>query len=104
MDKAICGSFYYNYLQAGTAAPHPPNPRLASMSKKSPSLTKSPNRLSGAQAFILYNSSFILSQGPASDYARFTLYRCTEFVTYTGSRVFAQGYAYSEVNRRALTL
>src|ERR1017187_7648072 len=23
MDKAICGSFYYNYLQAGTAAPTP---------------------------------------------------------------------------------
>jgi hypothetical protein len=23
MDKAICGAFYYNYLQAGTAAPTP---------------------------------------------------------------------------------
>jgi hypothetical protein len=48
--------------------------------------------------FILHNSSFILSQSPASDYARFTLYRCTEFVTYTGSCVFAQGYAYSGRN------
>ena len=35
--------------------------------------------------FILHNSSFILSQSPASDYARFTLYRCTKFVTCTGS-------------------
>jgi hypothetical protein len=55
------------------------------MSKKSPSLTNFPNRQRGAPAFILHNSSFILSQGPASDYARLTLYRCTKFVTYTGS-------------------
>ena len=54
--------------------------------------------------FILHNSSFILSQSPASDYARFTLYRCTKFVTYTGSCVFAQGYAYSEGNCRAVIL
>ena len=57
-----------------------------------------------SSAFILHNSSFILSQSPASDYARFTLYRCTKSVTYTDSCVFAQGYAYSEGNRRALTL
>ena len=32
---------------------------------------------------------------PQSEHPQFTLYRCTEFVTYTGSSVFAIGYAFS---------
>jgi hypothetical protein len=30
-----------------------------------------------------------------SEYPQFTLYRCTKSVTYTGSSVFAKGYAFS---------
>jgi hypothetical protein len=31
-----------------------------------------------------------------SEYPQFTLYRCTRFVTYTSSSVFAMGYAISD--------
>jgi hypothetical protein len=33
---------------------------------------------------------------PQSKHVHFNLYRCTEFVTYAASSVFAVGYAYSE--------
>jgi hypothetical protein len=34
---------------------------------------------------------------PQSKHPYFNLYRCTEFVTYTGSSMFAAGYAFSAV-------
>jgi hypothetical protein len=71
--------------------------QFAAASQRYPSKSAQPVQISWPPARASCSKTSVLRFATTSQstHLHFTLYRCTEFVTYTASSVFTMGYAYS---------